>query len=63
MEVLKTLKTHLTPQKKTVHRGTMRKKKARLPSCPQLAAGPEQADNGTSRSRAERAGEGRACSL
>lgn len=59
VEVLKTLKTHLTSQKKTAHLSTIRKtQKSVLPSPPGWLAG-NGVGNGTGRS----AGRGRACSL
>lgn len=55
VEVLKTLKTHLTPQKKTAHLSTIRKtQKSVLPSPPGRLAG-SGVGNGTGRSAGERA--------
>lgn len=64
LEVLKTLKAHLTPKKKTARLSTMRQNlKSMHPSrAPGLAGVREQADNGTGRSTRERLERGE-CSL
>lgn len=64
VEVLKTLKAHLSPEKKTARLSTIRQnQKSMHPSgAPGLAGGRERADNGTGRSTRERLERGE-CSL
>lgn len=64
VEVLKTLKARLTPEKKTARLSTIRQnQKSMHPSgAPGLAGVREQADNGTGRSTQERLERGE-CSL